>query len=274
MIRRDGQLDCLDDDRWLEIAAGMEKPEVAVPALAHASGCNICGPRLREAILLLGDQGEPAEQAFVTELGSSQPGWQQNMAERLALQDRVRVKPEVKVNRFTLGWRFAGACAAILVLLVIPFFFRRESHIASAPASVAVTPVGKSQAAKPPAQIPEPAAKSVPKAEPLFASITLDPNLQRGLDAIPVLHLSSHIKSVLVTLLFLDPPPAQLHIELKNSSSRNIWSQDRNVTEEQVEKRELKATIPAALLSPEDYRIVATSSNQTVATYDYRVETP
>jgi hypothetical protein len=102
----------------------------------------------------------------------------------------------------------------------------------------------------------------------------LEPNLERGLDTIPVLHLSSRVKSVFVTLLFLEPPPPLLHLELENSSSRNVWSQDTNVTEEQLDKRELKATIPASLLSPEDYRIVATSSNQTIATYDYRVVTP
>jgi hypothetical protein len=276
--KRSNPIDCPDLNRWLAIASGLETSEVAESLCGHAAGCDQCGPRLKEALLLLADDEDPVEDRFVASLKSSQPAWQENLAERLAAPER-EMRPEAgmvakaKFGWFSMRWRFAAVCMAALLGLGVFWMVNQRQHrdLAAPRVSMVANPAKvspPSTGADLPKQIEPPAV--------LVASLILEPGLTRGSDRIPVLELANEIKSVSVTLLFLDAPPEKLRVELLNSKRESVWTRNVDVTDAQVSRRRVKVSIPASVMRSDDYQILANErgegGTENVASYSYRVK--
>lgn len=115
---------CPPADLWTEVAAGIATPETEA-ALEHASNCDHCGPLLRQAGEELVEELTPEEEARIGKLQSSNPVWQQALAEKLS---RMGVQKAVKPRP---GWIPEGFA-----------IFLRPSRIALGASIIAVVASG------------------------------------------------------------------------------------------------------------------------------------
>jgi len=76
--------DCPPDETWLHLSAGLMEDLEAARHLQHAARCDWCGKLLREAVEDMAQDVTPEEQAALDRLSSAQPGWQRDLAEKLA----------------------------------------------------------------------------------------------------------------------------------------------------------------------------------------------
>jgi len=115
------QADCPESARWREIAVGVTPPEQALEHLHHASRCDHCGPLLRKALAEVAGLNRAtteAEQAQIAMLASAQPGWQRDIAERMAGATHVDPSPAPWWKVWASVPRLAMAGAALAALVV------------------------------------------------------------------------------------------------------------------------------------------------------------
>ena len=108
---------CPPAHSWFELAGGLLPPEEAAELLAQAAQCDICSVALREAREDLdGSEVEPE----VKELRSFSAGWQDDLAQRLALashhEDGKDVAKSAQVVHFPRKRFWMSAIAAVLLL--------------------------------------------------------------------------------------------------------------------------------------------------------------
>jgi hypothetical protein len=267
---------CPEPSRWLQVAAGTESRDVSAKLLEHAAGCAVCASQLREAIWIMADEEEPVENGFVMQLKSSRPDWEKDLAQRLS-SVAAPSRAEHRGRRMTwFQWRFAvPLAAAALVLVSIALLISRRP----VPPSAAQMPP-----ARPPslAEAPIPAhstsSKTSPAAAPApelaIASITLEPETTRGSERVAQLELTAGIRAVAVTLLFSDPPARHLSLKLVDSTDREIWTDEVEMTSRDISRDRLSVSVPAARLAADDYRIFAdhvTSEGPKRVYYAFRV---
>jgi CHAT domain-containing protein/cytochrome c-type biogenesis protein CcmH/NrfG len=111
------QADCPEPAVWREIAAGLTPPEQALAHVHHASRCDHCGPLLREAVAEVADLNQATtdgEQAQIATLASTQPQWQQHIAERIAGTTRGDPPPAPWWRVWASVPRLAMAGAAVV----------------------------------------------------------------------------------------------------------------------------------------------------------------
>ena len=115
--------DCPPPSAWLLVAAGGLEQSQAFTYSKHASGCDRCGPRLRQALRDV--QQEPTEDELESYSQSvlSSPQWQAQMADKLAMM-RARRSASRRSFRLTLAW--AGAVASFAIVGIVWFKFVRS----------------------------------------------------------------------------------------------------------------------------------------------------
>src|SRR5579884_2203820 len=94
---------CPDFARWLDVAAGNARAEMSESLTRHAAGCAACASRLREAIQVMADDEDPADNRLLASLQSSDPAWQKELAKKLA----AAPAPAPQRRRTLWTWRFA-----------------------------------------------------------------------------------------------------------------------------------------------------------------------
>ena len=84
-VQRPG--DCPSTTVWREIAVGLLQPKDTLFHIEHASGCDYCGPQLRQAVAELAPLNRELteeEQKQIATLESASPGWQEKLARRIS----------------------------------------------------------------------------------------------------------------------------------------------------------------------------------------------
>lgn len=101
----------------------------------------------------------------------------------------------------------------------------------------------------------EPAAES--KAAPTAgaAGIQLRPGVKRGVEAIPVLHVTGEAGAVRITLELAFNPADGLREELFHAGGERIWDQELTSAGPVVAHGETTVYVPSQLLTPGDYQI-------------------
>ncbi len=254
------RIDCPNPDQWLAVAAGTEDPAVAAQFCAHAANCERCGPQLREAVQLLSDEEDLAESQFIASLDSSLPVWQTNVAARLASKRRelpIRLSSRHPQLRIAIAAAAVIAAAAIgLVLFLLP-----RNRVSPGPHVVAVLG-GRSVSPSPPPDTSQ------------IRSITLEPGLTRGLDSLKEIRLSPEDKMISVTLMFVDSPLGDLHLDMLNSRRQSVWNRDLRMTDQDVHAGRLTVIIPAKEMKRDDYQFEVREVTQGVArtiAYSFRL---
>ena len=111
--------DCPSETKWLEVAAGLGTKAERKRHIEHAAMCARCGPLLRQAVEDVGMELTAEEETKVAALNSAQPGWQSNLAKKIA--DEVPPKAPVveksvrSSKKFVFWPRWAVAFAALIV---------------------------------------------------------------------------------------------------------------------------------------------------------------
>jgi len=129
------QADCPDSALWREIAAGVTPPKQALAHIHHASGCDHCGPLLREAVAEVCDLNTAtteAEQAEIQTLASAQPEWQRDIAERMAGTRRVGPSPAPWWQIWASVPRLAMAGAMLAAVVAAAFWITIHSRDSAA----------------------------------------------------------------------------------------------------------------------------------------------
>jgi tetratricopeptide (TPR) repeat protein len=75
---------CPAEEKWTTLAAGLCSTAESRPLLEHASQCDHCGQLLRAATEDLNPEISPEEQELIRQLPSARPGWQQDLARKMA----------------------------------------------------------------------------------------------------------------------------------------------------------------------------------------------
>jgi tetratricopeptide (TPR) repeat protein len=109
--------DCLDANRWLEVAAGFATED----RLKHAAECGHCGPLLKQAVQILADEAAPHEEAAVAGLATAKPEWQRNMVSTIAgaARNSANLEPVSKGWKSLIAFpRFALAASIVAVIAI------------------------------------------------------------------------------------------------------------------------------------------------------------
>lgn len=215
---------CPDPARWLEVAAGTESPEIIAGLTEHAAECAACARQLREAIRVMAEEGDAAEDTFVAALDSSRPDWQKEMAQRLG----GRRTAETPWWELRMTW--ALAVAAIVVVA----------------ASVAI--LG-------PRRLPPPVAVERPAA--LIATVTLDSMMTRDLGGVPSLQMKPGTEWADVTLQSVDGLPRQLLVQFLDAAGREVWRTELVLTDADAALGKVTVRLPASKLPEGEYHISA-----------------
>jgi len=96
--------DCPVGDEWRAFAGGLTPRDRALDYIGHASRCDYCGPRLREALIEFAElNGEltEAERQQIASLESANPEWQRRLARRIS----GTTDPDLEPKRW---WQRAG----------------------------------------------------------------------------------------------------------------------------------------------------------------------
>ncbi len=75
---------CPAEEKWTTVAVGLCSTAESRSLLAHASQCDHCGQLLRAATEDLSPEISPQEQELIRQLPSARPGWQQDLARKMA----------------------------------------------------------------------------------------------------------------------------------------------------------------------------------------------
>src|SRR6266478_9250479 len=76
--------ECPGESEWPLVAAGVKEKEQAEVLLRHAAVCDHCGPLLRQCVEDFSDDLTAEEETMLAGLESSQAGWQERAAGKLA----------------------------------------------------------------------------------------------------------------------------------------------------------------------------------------------
>jgi hypothetical protein len=216
---------CPDTARWLDVAAGAESPEISAGLTGHAAECAACASQLREAIRLMADEGDAAEETVLATLESSRPDWQKEMAQRLgagAAADAPRRTPW-----WNLRTMWALTAAAMVMVMVAAW----------------VAIVGTRRAG-PHLAVERPAA--------VIATVVLEPTMIRGEGAVVELKMKRDTQWADITLQFVDAPPRQLSVQFLDAADREVWRTEADDAQGQFTVR-----LPASKLPAGDYHISA-----------------
>lgn len=74
---------CVEDIDWGLVASGVLPRSKTRELIEHAAKCARCAPKLRNAVVALADNASQEEEAFISNLRTAQPEWQQEMAETM-----------------------------------------------------------------------------------------------------------------------------------------------------------------------------------------------
>ena len=88
--------DCPAEQVWPNLAAGLIKEEEAARYVAHAAQCDWCGPLLKESMEDLALDTTAEEQEALEQLPSASPGWQREMAKKMATASGSADAPTVE----------------------------------------------------------------------------------------------------------------------------------------------------------------------------------
>jgi tetratricopeptide (TPR) repeat protein len=111
--------DCVADNEWLDVAAGLLPEAETRQLMKHAAQCGHCGPLLKSAAETLADDVTPSEERLLAALSSARPEWQMSMASTLRsrVQERHAKPPwwRAVFARPTPVLAFAGMAAIVIV---------------------------------------------------------------------------------------------------------------------------------------------------------------
>jgi CHAT domain-containing protein len=113
---------CPEKSIWSDVCAGRVDGEKAEQLLEHASGCEWCGPQLREATIILHGEPDEDEEEFIAGLRSSRETWQANLARRLQRESQTGPPTTRSLTRLRLRWwpvYIAAAASAGFVALLV-----------------------------------------------------------------------------------------------------------------------------------------------------------
>ena len=100
--------ECMRDDEWLEVAAGLLPEPKTRELMKHAAQCGHCGPLLKNAAEALVDEPTPSEEAWLASLPTARSEWRKNMAETLrssaGTRDSAGAKDSSRENEDTAPW--------------------------------------------------------------------------------------------------------------------------------------------------------------------------
>jgi hypothetical protein len=216
---------CPDPARWLWVAAGTESPELSAGLTEHAAECQACASHLREAIRVMSDEDDAAEDVFVAALESSRPAWQKEMAGRLGSGRKAEAPRQTPWWNRRLTWALAVLMVALVVGVASVSIFgpRRIAPKAAVASQVAVV-----------------------------AAATLEPMTTRGVGDVISLKLTPGTEWVDITLQFVDAPPPRLSVQFLDAADREVWRADADTDRGQVTVR-----LPATKLPEGDYHVSA-----------------
>jgi cytochrome c-type biogenesis protein CcmH/NrfG len=112
---------CEEDLR--NLAAGLCAEPIANKIKTHAANCERCGSLLQEYIEDFSDESSPEEQAFLNQLKSASPAWQQKAArETLKLTREPAPVPSTDWRSFfSWKWILIPVTAAVVIVAAITF---------------------------------------------------------------------------------------------------------------------------------------------------------
>ena len=112
---------CWEQSEWVRFAAGLLEEGEAKERMNHAAQCGHCGPLLKAAVMSLSDEATPDEEHLLASLGSSQPLWQQKMAEALEKRALDRDLREKMLPRWQgwLSWHRYGLPAVGFAVVLV-----------------------------------------------------------------------------------------------------------------------------------------------------------
>lgn len=105
---------CPELGEWPRLATGEAGPAEMESLLAHAAVCRTCSERLRQSMLLLGEEVFPEEIAEVERLDSASASWQRKLADELAQTPRRQTGKNLTGLFLWVG----AAMAAMLTIAV------------------------------------------------------------------------------------------------------------------------------------------------------------
>jgi CHAT domain-containing protein len=94
--------ECMGEDEWLEVAAGVYSDAKTRELMKHAAQCGHCGPALKSAAEALDDETTLSEETLLNSLRSARPEWQKNMAE--VLRGRASSKSDDQEHKKVQQW--------------------------------------------------------------------------------------------------------------------------------------------------------------------------
>jgi CHAT domain-containing protein len=119
---------CPGEEDLRSLAAGLSAEPTANKLKAHAAACGRCGPLLQEYIEDFSDESSPEEQAFLNQLRSASPTWQQQKAREMLKQEMLKKNPVIPEPAPATDWRrfFSWKwvlipATAVIVLVAITF---------------------------------------------------------------------------------------------------------------------------------------------------------
>ena len=126
---------CSEESEWVRVAAGLFEEYETKERMNHAAQCGYCGPLLKAAVKSLSDEATSDEEYRLASLGSSQPRWQQKMAEVLKQRSLDRDLREKMLPRWQgwLSWHRYGLPAVGLAVVVVAVWL--GLHAFSAPSA-------------------------------------------------------------------------------------------------------------------------------------------
>jgi tetratricopeptide (TPR) repeat protein len=94
--------ECMGDDEWLGVAAGVYSDAKTRELMKHAAQCGHCGPLLNNAAEILADETTPSEETLLNSLSSARPEWRKKMAETLV--GSAGTKIDDRMHNKVLQW--------------------------------------------------------------------------------------------------------------------------------------------------------------------------
>jgi tetratricopeptide (TPR) repeat protein len=133
--------DCPAEDKWAALSAGLCADADAAPLLAHASTCDYCGPLLRKAAEDFAPELSAQEQTRIGQLPSALPGWQRDVALKMAGMSgatEIAGVSSVRKTRPHLTWPFSAwtgwavpVAAAAVIAVAAALWLQRSPSLSS-----------------------------------------------------------------------------------------------------------------------------------------------
>jgi tetratricopeptide (TPR) repeat protein len=129
---------CPTEDNWPRLAAGLVHDSEASRLLEHSADCDYCGRFLREATEDFAPELSEREIESIRQLPSTLPGWQRNIARKMAEVSGVppvRVSTNAQTGRPRAAWSFSAwmrwavplAAAAVIAAAAVLWIGRSPS---------------------------------------------------------------------------------------------------------------------------------------------------